>query len=363
MNFSDTFDLLAAAMVKAQGSFTSIPRGRRNQQTNKDYATLDDLFTMIRTPLSEAGLSYLQSPRLEISDANRPPVLVMVTRILHASGQWVEGEYPVPIKPLAFKGAGEDAQAYGSAGTYGRKYGLMAILGIAPGDETDDDGNAASGRGSTESANAGSAESALRAAPRPERAAPSSPTANAASAACPECHAPAGKPHTADCKAGQSRRIATETGDTGPTRTQATREFQSLPNMPTEKEIPRVFESCLKTADIKWDWESPTIVANLQEATRIFRARNEAREGLVEVARRTYGEPVTDEVLRGILDSAGITVPGDLWAVTKKKWATAAAFLETRNAMTQEQVEEHGRPGEEEDEGPLPVPPLAHAPY
>jgi hypothetical protein len=364
MNFSNEFVELAGALAGAQGKFAAIPRGRRNPQTQKEYATLDDLFNMIRLPLSEAALCYTQSPRLEPAVEGRPPMLVMVTRIIHKSGQWIEGEYPVPIKPLSFKGSGEDAQSYGSAGTYGRRYGLMAILGIAPGDETDDDGNAASGRnGEQERGEPGRTEA------HTERA--SSAATTVASVACPACHAPAGKPHAAACKGGQSQQIPTETAkntaatqvptetakNAASTRNTVLGEFQALPNMPPGPETRHVFESCLRRRGVVWDWESPTIVPDIEEATRIFTARNEARAALMDLTLRSYGEPVTDDVLRGILHEAGFADVADLWSVSKKQWNEAFSNLENRRIMAQSAVDDHGRPDEVEEEGPLVVPP------
>ena len=53
---------------------------------------------------------------------------------MHESGEWISGRLRVtPVK--------DDPQGLGSAITYGRRYGLAAIVGVAP---EDDDGNAAS---------------------------------------------------------------------------------------------------------------------------------------------------------------------------------------------------------------------------
>jgi hypothetical protein len=58
---------------------------------------------------------------------------VLVTRLIHESGEWLGSRYPVhPVKA--------DPQGEGSALTYARRYALMALVGIAP---EDDDGNAA----------------------------------------------------------------------------------------------------------------------------------------------------------------------------------------------------------------------------
>jgi hypothetical protein len=54
--------------------------------------------------------------------------------LMHSSGEWISGV--LEIKPVK-----TDPQGIGSALTYARRYGLMAMIGIAP---EDDDGNAAS---------------------------------------------------------------------------------------------------------------------------------------------------------------------------------------------------------------------------
>ena len=60
----------------------------------------------------------------------------MVTRIAHASGEWMETDYPVTSDP-------KNPQKQASANTYARRHALFGAVGIAPAD--DDDGNAASG--------------------------------------------------------------------------------------------------------------------------------------------------------------------------------------------------------------------------
>ena len=54
---------------------------------------------------------------------------------LHASGEWIScGILSLPVSKI-------DAQGYGSALTYARRYSLSAAVGVAP---EDDDGNLAS---------------------------------------------------------------------------------------------------------------------------------------------------------------------------------------------------------------------------
>ena len=60
--------------------------------------------------------------------------LVLETILMHISGEFISGRYPIrPVKT--------DPQSTGSAITYARRYAFSAITGIAA---DDDDGNAAS---------------------------------------------------------------------------------------------------------------------------------------------------------------------------------------------------------------------------
>jgi len=67
---------------------------------------------------------------------------VLATRIMHKSGQWLENYFPLDAMPD--KNGAVTPQAWGSASSYARRYGLQAALGITTGD-VDDDGNLASG--------------------------------------------------------------------------------------------------------------------------------------------------------------------------------------------------------------------------
>jgi len=144
VNQSEQINELAAALAKAQGEFISPPRNRAvevKMRENKGvykfcYATLDCIMDMIRKPLSDNGLSVAHSL---LDDAHGP---ICETRIMHASGQWIATWVPVIVSEHA------DAQGWGAAITYARRYGLTCLLGIAS--DEDDDGNAACGNSVTD---------------------------------------------------------------------------------------------------------------------------------------------------------------------------------------------------------------------
>ena len=101
-----------------------------------NYADLGTCWESVRGILHEFGLSVTHLGALA-PQSNAP---VLVTRLMHVSGEWIDS-----VMLLNTKDSGPIAMA--SAITYGRRYGLCAILGITPIDE-DDDGAAASNNGS-----------------------------------------------------------------------------------------------------------------------------------------------------------------------------------------------------------------------
>lgn len=137
MKTSEQINELAAALAKAQGSFTNPERNRKVKVKLKTggeyefyYTTIDRIIEMIRKPMAENGLSFAHSVTLDQEWA------IVTTRIMHASGQWIEDE--LPVKPDGF-----GPQQVGSAITYGKRYSLSALLGVAS--DEDDDGNLGSG--------------------------------------------------------------------------------------------------------------------------------------------------------------------------------------------------------------------------
>jgi len=73
---------------------------------------------------------------LQLSRIHESGAPVLVTRIIHTSGEHIEGEFPLVCKDP------NDPQKLGSAVTYARRYALSAALGITA---DDDDGQAAAG--------------------------------------------------------------------------------------------------------------------------------------------------------------------------------------------------------------------------
>jgi hypothetical protein len=75
----------------------------------------------------------------QLTKSVSPDLVKIVSVLLHESGEWIRSELTVPAG--GNKGVNA-AQAMGSAISYGRRYGLSALVGIST---DDDDGTASSG--------------------------------------------------------------------------------------------------------------------------------------------------------------------------------------------------------------------------
>jgi len=131
---SDKIDKLAAALAKAQSEMKGAEKKSVNPFFNSGYADLHTVIESSFPHLTKYGLSVIQG------NESSPGEFFVTTMLLHESGQWIKSRLKMPIEKVT-------AQSIGSTITYGRRYGLSAITGIA---QYDDDGNAASqGKGIT----------------------------------------------------------------------------------------------------------------------------------------------------------------------------------------------------------------------
>jgi hypothetical protein len=127
MEQSDQIEALAAALCEFQGSIAGAKKGGQNPHFRNNYTRLEDAWAAAREQLCAHGLSVTQWP--ESGDGG----VTVTTRVMHKTGQWIQGTLAVPVSK-------HDAQGVGSAITYGCRYAFLAALGLPP---TDDDGNAA----------------------------------------------------------------------------------------------------------------------------------------------------------------------------------------------------------------------------
>ena len=131
---SENINELAAALAKAQAEMRPAEKTKTNPFYKSSYADLEAVWTSCREPLSKYGLSVVQVPSLGANGQ-----VILETVLLHQSGQWLAGDYPVsPTK--------DDPQSLGSAMSYARRYSLSPMVGVVT---EDDDGEVAMSRPQT----------------------------------------------------------------------------------------------------------------------------------------------------------------------------------------------------------------------
>jgi hypothetical protein len=135
MEKSQSISKIALALIMLQSKVDKIRKDSSNPFFNSKYASLSTIQDEIQLPLAETGLCYTQHPESNNS---------LTTILIHAeSGEYMQSTFDIhPAKT--------DPQSLGSAITYGKRYALVAILGLNIDD--DDDANHASGNGAAKAA-------------------------------------------------------------------------------------------------------------------------------------------------------------------------------------------------------------------
>lgn len=129
---SEALDKILPALLKAQQTMEAAVKTATNPHLGRTYASLGDVWDAIREPLHQNGLVLVQAGE-DGDDAG----IVLVTTLYHISGQWLRSRLRIPLGESK-----NPAQATGSAITYGRRYGMSALLGVVT---EDDDGHAVGG--------------------------------------------------------------------------------------------------------------------------------------------------------------------------------------------------------------------------
>lgn len=122
---------LSSAMAAAFGEIEGATKSANNPHFKTKYADLTTVIEAIKPALIKHGLFFTQRP--EPSEKG----VTIETVIGHSSGEEMSlGKLFVPANK-------QDAQSFGSALTYARRYALVTAFGVPV---EDDDGNAASNR-------------------------------------------------------------------------------------------------------------------------------------------------------------------------------------------------------------------------
>ena len=119
---------IASALVKAQKEFGPALKTSTNPHFRSRYADLSACVEAVIDALNTNGIYLMQ-----LTEEHEAGVKVSTT-FIHESGEQLSGG------SLFMPATKHDAQGFGSALSYARRYSLMAACGIAP---EDDDGNSA----------------------------------------------------------------------------------------------------------------------------------------------------------------------------------------------------------------------------
>jgi len=133
---SADIDQLLPALITARATIPPVRKSSVNDHFGNRYADLRELEAAALPALLAHGL--VLTHHLVRDDRGE---LLLVTRLYHASGQWLQSTVPIE--------ADRSSQAMGSATTYGKRYSLQALLSLAA--DEDDDGNAIGTGGATAS--------------------------------------------------------------------------------------------------------------------------------------------------------------------------------------------------------------------
>jgi hypothetical protein len=151
MQMSEQINELAAALSKAQGKITGALKDSENPFFSSKYADLASCWDAAREHLTANGLSVAQGTMsgetvtIEWETTKGGQVtkysavtheIVITSVLMHSSGQWIKSSVALIPRDAS-------PQGIGSCITYGRRYLLSCLIGIA---QVDDDGNAASGK-------------------------------------------------------------------------------------------------------------------------------------------------------------------------------------------------------------------------
>ena len=119
---SPEIDKLASSLSKVQAELEGAKKESTNPFFKSNYADLHAVIKSAFPHLSKHGLSVTQGNEMIMG------AVCVTTTLMHSSGQWIRSKVKLPL-------AKKDAQGVGAAITYGRRYGLSGIVGIAQYDD------------------------------------------------------------------------------------------------------------------------------------------------------------------------------------------------------------------------------------
>ena len=126
------FGALAKALAAAQVEMSNPTFDSQNPHFRSKFASLASVRNAVVPILAKHGIACVQE--IQTTDSG----IACLTHLFHESGQ------SRTFGPLVMPATKPDAQGFGSAATYARRYSLQAVANVV-GDD-DDDANAATGK-------------------------------------------------------------------------------------------------------------------------------------------------------------------------------------------------------------------------
>lgn len=118
---------VSGAVIDFQAEVESVKKGADNPFFKSKYADLPSILAVVKPTLEKHKLGIIQA----VTPCG--DTLLCATRIIHASGEWIEATTCLTAEK-------QTPQGYGSAITYLRRYGIQSALGLSA---EDDDGETA----------------------------------------------------------------------------------------------------------------------------------------------------------------------------------------------------------------------------
>lgn len=128
---SDNISKFATAFSKAQAMI--IPVVKNKSGFDYKYANLASILEAIKQPFLANELAIMQIPTLD-KEKNR----VLVTKIIHSSGEWIQSVFPLQNVVLVTKEGKQKhnpLQQFGSGLSYLRRYVMASMCGIPQKDD------------------------------------------------------------------------------------------------------------------------------------------------------------------------------------------------------------------------------------
>lgn len=127
---SNTIGALAKALAAAQAELKPAIKSAENPYFKSSYADLTTCLEAVLPVFSKHGLAICQTTNVTQDGIKA----ILNTVLMHESGEWIMGSYPIVSKDAT------NPQAIGSAMTYAKRYALCALTGLGT---HDDDGHTA----------------------------------------------------------------------------------------------------------------------------------------------------------------------------------------------------------------------------